>query len=59
MIYYSYGSMQANGVIHGDEWMSVGSNGMSKIISLYSIYSYVLFSFVEDEQMKFLTIPGL
>jgi len=58
---HQYGSMQANGVIHGEKWMSVGSDGMSKMISLYSIYSHVLFSqFDDDDQRtKFLVKPTL
>jgi len=41
--------MQANGVIHEEKRMSVGNNGMGKMISLYSIilYSCVLFSYLE------------
>ena len=34
----------ADGVIQGEKWMSVGNDVMSKMISLYSIYSYVSFS---------------
>ena len=40
-IYHYYGGTQANGVIHGERWMSVGSDGTSK--TLY-IYNDVLFS---------------
>jgi len=39
-LYCSNGSTQANGVIHGGKRMSVGSDGMSKTVSLYSIYTY-------------------
>lgn len=42
-IYNCYGSMQENGVIHGEEWMSIRNDEMSKKISLYPIYSYVLY----------------
>jgi len=37
-IYNRYGSMQANGVIHGEEWMSIRNDEMSKTISLYPIF---------------------
>jgi len=30
--------------MHGVKWMSVGNDGRVKMASLYSIYSYVLFS---------------
>ena len=33
----SYESMQMNGDTNGVEWMSVGNDGMVKMISLYSI----------------------
>jgi len=33
---------QIGSVRHGEKWMSVGNDGMGKLISLYSIYSYVL-----------------
>jgi len=36
-LYHRYGSMQANRVRHGEKWMSVGNDGMGKLISLYSI----------------------
>ena len=36
---YRYGSMQVNGVIHGEKLTSVGNDVMSQMISLYSIYS--------------------
>ena len=35
-LYHRYGGMQANGVIRGEKWMRVGSDGMS-MISLYSM----------------------
>lgn len=35
-LYHRYGGMQANGVIRGEIWMSVGNDGMS-MISLCSI----------------------
>ena len=38
---HGYGSMQANGIPHGEKWTSVGNDGMSKMASLYSIYDYV------------------
>jgi len=34
-LYYRYGSMQANGVIRREKWMSVGSDG--EMIPLCSI----------------------
>lgn len=37
-LYYYYRSTQANGVIHGEKWMSMGGDGTSKIISLHNIY---------------------
>jgi len=43
-LYHRYGSMQANGAIHEEKWVSVGNDGVGKVISLYSTYSYVLFS---------------
>ena len=43
-LYHRHGSMQANGVIHGAKWMSVRNHGMIKMVSLYSICSYVLSS---------------
>ena len=43
-LYHRYGSMQANGVIDGEKWMSVGNGGISMVISLYSIYPHVLSS---------------
>ena len=44
-LYHRYWSMQANGVPHGEKWMSVGNNEMRKMISLYSIlYCYGLSS---------------
>ena len=42
-IYNRYRNMQANGVIHGEEWMSMINDEMSKTISLYALYSYVCF----------------
>ena len=38
-LYHRYGSMQVIGVIHGEKWMSVGNDRMSKMISLYYIYT--------------------
>ena len=35
--------MQANGVIHGEERMSMRNDEMRKTISLYALYSYVCF----------------
>ena len=35
-IYHGYGSMQANGITHGEKWISVGNDGRSKMVSLYS-----------------------
>ena len=48
--YRRYGSTQANGAIHGEKWMSVGSDGMSKMVSLFSIilYSYELFNSLRE-----------
>lgn len=43
-LYHRYGSMQANGAINRKEWMSVKNDAMSKVISLHSMYPYVLFS---------------
>ena len=45
--YHCYGSMQANGVIPGEKWMSVGNDGMSKIVSLYSMLCSYLLSSLE------------
>ena len=28
-LYHRYGSIEANGVIHGEKWISVGNDGMS------------------------------
>ena len=42
-IYNRYRNMQANGVIHREEWMSMRNDKMSKTISLYPLYSYVCF----------------
>ena len=30
--------------MHGVKWISVGNDGMIKMVSLYSIYFYILFS---------------
>jgi len=36
---------QANGVIHGEKWTSVGRDGMIEMVSLNSVYAYVLLSY--------------
>ena len=36
---YHYKCMQRNGVMHRMKWMSVGNDGMVKMVSIYSIYS--------------------
>ena len=43
-LYHRYGSMQANAVMHEVKWLSAGNDGTIKVVSLYFIYSYVLFS---------------
>jgi len=40
----SCSSTQANGVIRGKKWMSLGKYGMSKIISLFYILMFCLVS---------------
>ena len=36
--------MQEGGAMHGRKWMSVGNDRMVEMLSLHSIYSYVLSS---------------
>ena len=36
--------MQANRTIHGESGMNVGNDGMSKMISLYSVHTKILSS---------------
>ena len=45
-LYDRHGSMQANGVIHGEKWMSMGNDEMSKMVSLYSRLIFVFLWFV-------------
>jgi len=35
------GSMEENGAVREENWMSVGNDGMGRMISLYSIHSYL------------------
>ena len=46
--YHYHGGTQINEVIHGEKWMSVGSDGMVEMISLhfrvYNILSFLLVS---------------
>lgn len=35
-LYYYYGSMLRDGVMHGMKWIRVGNDGMSKMVFLYS-----------------------
>ena len=37
---------EANGVIRGEKWMSVGNDGISKMISLYTLLEYTFLCFV-------------
>ena len=45
-LYYRYRNVQESRVIHGEKLMNVGNEGMSKMVSLYSIIlcSYVFSS---------------
>ena len=45
VLYHHYRSMQGNRVIYGMQWMSAGNDGMVKMVSLYSISSYILSSY--------------
>ena len=45
-LYHHYESMQEDGVIHGVRWMSVGTDGMVKMVSLYSIIYILTFRLV-------------
>ena len=40
----SFVVMLEGGVMHGRKWMSVGNDRMVEMLSLHSIYSYVLSS---------------
>jgi len=60
-LYRYYEGMQVNGV-HGVKWMSVGNDGMVKMVSLYHtlyIIKFCLVSLEEDERTKFLILPTL
>jgi len=61
-LYRYYEGIQVNGVVHGVKWMSVGNDGMVKMVSLYHtlyILTFCLVSLKEDERTKFLILPTL
>ena len=43
-LYHRYGNLQATEAIYGETFMGVESDGMSKMNSLYILYSYVCLS---------------